>query len=155
TILVLLLAWLWLPAPGTTDVSIFLRWAAAASTSVRGAYETMYSLGYPPLGFVFLGGAARLGQALQTDLFTGFKLSLLLCLALTSGLFWLWTRHFVLSLGLFLALLPNSMAYGYTDIYFALLLVGALWALASERLTLFTVLYGGACLVKWQPLVLV
>ena len=152
--LAVLLAWLWLPAPGTTDVAIFLRWAAAAAASPRGSFETFYTLGYPPLGFVFLGGAARLGQALHTDLFTGFKLSLLLGLLLTGGLFWLWTRHFYLSLGLFLALLPNSMAYGYTDIYFAPLLLGALWALYRDRLALFTVLYCGACLVKWQPLVL-
>src|SRR5207244_5428947 len=89
--LAVLLAWLWLPAPGTTDVSIFLRWAAAAGTSARASFETFYFLGYPPLGFVFLGGAARLGQALHTDLFTGYKLSLLLCLLLTGGLFWLWT----------------------------------------------------------------
>jgi hypothetical protein len=152
--LALLLAWLWLPAPGTTDVPIFLRWAAAAAISARASFETFYTLGYPPLGFVFLSGAAWLGQALHTDLFTGYKLSLLLCLVLTSGLFWLWTRHFYLSLGLFLALLPNAMAYGYTDIYFATLFVGALWALYHNKLALFTLLYGGACLVKWQPLVL-
>ena len=150
----LLLALLWFQAPGTTDVPIFLRWAAAASHSVRGSYAVFSSYGYPPLGFVILGGAAWMAQALKADLFSGYKLSLLLGLVLTGGLFWLWTRHFYLSLGLFLALLPNSMAYGYTDIYFAVFLVGALWALSKNKLTLFTILYSGACLVKLQPLLL-
>jgi hypothetical protein len=154
TLCAVLLALVWWPAPGTTDVAIFLRWAAAAASSLRGSYATFYTYGYPPLQFVILGGAARLAQALQMDLFTGFKLSLLLSLLLTGGLFWLWTRNFYLSLGLFLALLPNGMAYGYTDLYFAVFLVGALWALHSRRLALFTVLYCAACLVKLQPLIL-
>ena len=154
TLFAILLAILWLPAAGTTDVPIFLRWAAAAAVSVRGSYATFSAFGYPPLGFVILRGAALIAKALNADLFTGFKLSLLLGLVLTGGLFWLWTRNFYLSLGLFLALLPNSMAYGYMDIYFAPFLVGALWALYKNKLALFTVLYCGACLVKWQPLVL-
>jgi Gpi18-like mannosyltransferase len=154
TLFAILLAILWLPAAGTTDVKIFLRWEAAAAISVRGSYATFSTFGYPPLGFVFLRGAALIAKALNADLFTGFKLSLLLGLVLTGGLFWLWTRNFYLSLGLFLALLPNSMAYGYTDIYFAPFLVGALWALHKNKLALFTVLYCGACLVKLQPLVL-
>jgi hypothetical protein len=150
----LILALLWLPTPGTTDVPIFIRWAAATSSGVRDSYASFFSYGYPPLGFVFLRGAVWIAAAVNGDLFIGYKVSLLLALVLTGGLFWLWTRNFYLSLGLFLALLPNSMAYGYTDIYFAVLLVGALWALYKNRLALFTVLYCGACLVKWQPLIL-
>jgi hypothetical protein len=154
TVLAILLAVLWLPAPGTTDVPIFLRWAAATANGVRGSYATFFVYGYPPLGFVFLRGAVWIAEALKADLFTGYKLSLLFSLVLTGGLFWLWTRNFYLSLGLFLALVPNSMTYGYTDIYFAAFLVGALWALYQNKLVLFIVLYCGACLVKWQPLVL-
>ncbi len=154
TLFAILLALLWLQAPGTTDVPKFLRWAAAAAITVRGGYATFFGYGYPPLGFVFLRGAALIAEALNADLFIGFKLSLLLSLLLTGGLFWLWTRNSYLSLGLFLALLPNSMTYGYTDIYFAPFLVGALWALYKNKLALFTVLYCGASLVKWQPLVL-
>jgi len=73
-LLAILLALLWLPAPGTTDVNIFLRWAAATAQGVRSSYATFYGLGYPPLGFVFLRGAGLLAAALRTDLFTGFKL---------------------------------------------------------------------------------
>jgi hypothetical protein len=153
-LLAVVLAILGLPAPGTTDVPIFLRWAAAAAVSVRGSYAAFYQFGYPPLHFVLLRGAPLLATALRTDLFTGFKVSLLLGLLLTGGLFWLWTRNSYLSLALFLALLPSSMLYGYTDIYFAPLLVGAVWALNKGRLTLFSVLYGLACLVKLQPLIL-
>jgi hypothetical protein len=154
TLFAILLALLWFQAPGTTDVPIFLRWAAAASHGVRASYATFYTYGYPPLGFVILRGAALIAEALNADLFIGFKSSLLLSLLLTGGLFWLWTRNFYLSLGLFLAFLPNSMTYGYTDIYFATFLVGALWALYRNKFALFTVLYCGACLVKWQPLLL-
>ncbi len=154
TLFAILLALLWLQAPGTTDVPIFLRWAAAAAISVRGSYATFFAYGYPPLGFVILRGAALIAETLNTDLLIGFKLSLLLSLLVTGGLFWLWTRNFYLSLGLFLALLPNAMTYGYTDIHFAPFLVGALWALHRNKLALFTVLYGGACLVKLQPLIL-
>ena len=154
TLCAILLALLWLQAPGTTDVPKFLRWAAAAAISVRGSYATFFDFGYPPLGFVILRSAALIAAALNVDLFIGFKLSLLLSLLLADGLFWLWTRNFHLSLGLFLALLPNSMAYGYTDMYFAAFLVGALWALYKDKLALFTVLYCGACLVKLQPLIL-
>src|SRR5437868_1812231 len=96
TLLALVLAVFWLPAPGTTDVAIFLRWAAATANGLRGSYEAFAGYGYPPLGFVFLRGAGLLAEALKTDLFTGFKLSLLISLALTGGLFWLWTRHFYL-----------------------------------------------------------
>ena len=135
-LLAVLLAILGLPAPGTTDVPIFLRWAAAAAVSLRGSYAAFYQFGYPPLHFVLLRGAALMASALGTDLFTGYKTSLLLGLLLTGGLFWLWTRDSTLSLALFLALLPSSMLYGYTDIYFAPLVVGALWALNKGKLAL-------------------
>ena len=62
-LLAVVLAVLGLPAPGTTDIPIFLRWVAAAAVSLRSSYAVFYQFGYPPLHFVLLRGAALLATA--------------------------------------------------------------------------------------------
>ena len=46
------------------------------------------------------------------------------------------------------------MALGDLDIFFAPILVFALWALQCRNVLLSTLLFTIACLVKWQPVIL-
>jgi hypothetical protein len=149
-----LLAPLFLKASGTTDVEIWLHWMRQiASKGLLTGYGEMEA-DYPPLGFAILWGVAKLSLGLEISLFAGLKASLLLALLLTIAVFWAWTRDAVLSAALELVLIPSAVCLAYLDVYFAPVLLLALWALQRGRVGWFAALYTAACLIKWQPLVL-
>ena len=146
---------LFAPFPGTSDLgSFWLPWMGNldARGLVRGYAAN--SGDYPPGSAIVLTIALRLGDLVAVDHFTALKWSILIFLSISSLLFWLWTRRFLLTAGLHLALLLNSLALGYIDIYFAPWLIGALWALQTRRLVTFAVCFTVACLTKWQPVLL-
>jgi hypothetical protein len=143
-----------LRSPGTSDVSdAFLKWMKHIRTDglVEG-YEL--DPDYPPLTWVYLWAASRVGKVFHENDLIGLKIVLTAVLFVTSGLFWLWTRNLRLAVALHLALLLSSVALGYLDILVAPALLGSLWALKEKRLLLFSALFVSACLTKWQPIVL-
>lgn len=153
-LLVFLISLLFLNSHGTSDMEIWLQWADNAYIlGVVAGFEANQA-DYPPITTAILLVAVRLGQVLELPALTAIKLSIILFLCLTSLACWLWTRDVVVTLLMHLALLLNSAALAYVDIYFAPTLVLALWALKQRKLLLFTMFYSIACLTKWQPLII-
>src|SRR5262249_34466467 len=104
-------------------------------------YAASQSSDYPPLASAILWVADQEFQPLHTGIFLSIKFSILFFLFVTAGLFWLWTRDLTVSLILCFALLLNSVAFGYLDIYFAPAFIFSLWMLEERR-------------IKWQPMII-
>jgi hypothetical protein len=138
-------------SPGTSDVQIWLNWLN--NSIERGAIRGFAAnhADYPPLASTLLYAANRALQPFGVDPFLSLKYSLLFFLLVTAGVFLTWTRSLQATLILYFALLHNSVALGYLDIYFAPTLVLALWALKQERWVWFSLLFALTCLIKWQP----
>jgi hypothetical protein len=143
-----------LHSPGTSDVDIWERWARNADQQGLKAGFAANRADYPPLTTALLFCAVRFFGIFGAFTFLAIKISITLFLFLTSFLFWLWTKDLAAVLILHTALILNSVALGYTDIYVAPSLVLALWALKERRLRPFSIFYTLACLTKWQPLII-
>ena len=153
-LLMILVSLLFLNSHGTTDMEIWLQWSENADNlGVVAGFEANHA-DYPPITTAILLDAVRLGQVLELPALTAIKLSIILFLCLTSLACWLWTKDVGVTLLMHLALLLNSAALAYVDIYFAPTLVLALWALKQRKLLFFTVCFTIACLTKWQPLII-
>ena len=142
-------------APGTWDVSYyFLPWMDRVSQfGLREGYA-LNSIDYPPLTSAILLGVVKSGRVLQLAYLPAFKLSLLLFLCLTSFLFYLWTRHFTLTVLLHAALILNSLGLGYVDVYYMPFLLGAFWAFQRDKWAIATLLFSIASFTKWQPIII-
>lgn len=153
-LVVSLLALSFLHSPGTDDVEFWMKWIAnLESHGVVSGYRANCQM-YPPLSPVILFIAAQVSRLFRIDVFTGFKLSLVMFLLLTSALFLAWTKDLFLTAMVQLTLILNSTALAYLDIYFAPTLLLSLWALKARRLSWFTILFSVTCLMKWQPIII-
>lgn len=141
---------------GTDDTKGWSRFIAQTQESgIVGGYRSAgASYPYPPLSFVMLDLTARAAGKIGVSERTGVKLAIYGMLLLTLAAFLAYTRNWMLTGGLGIALILSSVALAYIDIFFAPFLVLALWALHRERWWLFAALFAVACLIKWQPLVL-
>jgi hypothetical protein len=143
-----------LHTPGTGDVAAWLRWLEAVE---RHGVSAGYALSYPinpPLTFVFLLPVAALKQWLGITPLLAIKASLFLFWCLSAAVFHAWTRDRWLTVGLQLAILLNSVALGYLDVWYTPTLLLALRALQLQRHAWFVVLFAISSLIKWQPLIL-
>lgn len=152
--LALLAALVFVQSPGTTDVDIWTNWVKNASLRGPVSGFALNQADYPPLSTVFLWAGNQFFQVFDLSIFRAIKVTILVFLLLTTLAFWLWTRDGKLTLLLYFALLLNSMALGYLDIFFAPSLVAALWMLHKRRYAWFSLFYATACLTKWQPLLI-
>lgn len=154
-IILFLATLLFFNAPGTWDVSYyFLPWMDTVSQfGLREGYA-LNSIDYPPLTSAILLGVVESGRVLHLPYLPAFKLSLLLFLSLTSLLFYLWTRHFSLTILLHASLILNSLGLGYVDVYYMPFLLGALWAFQRNKWAIATLLLSIACFTKWQPIII-
>jgi hypothetical protein len=150
----LLAGLIFVQSPGTTDVDIWRTWINHALA--RGVVDGFAAnqADYPPLATAILYGATRIFDLYGLSVFIAIKLSILFFLWLTSFFFWLWTRDVKVTLILYFALLLNSVALGYIDIYFAPTLILGLWMLKERRYFWFAALYTLTCLIKWQPILI-
>jgi hypothetical protein len=146
--------WKLLDSPGTTDVAVFTRWLANVDTrGLIDGYRANEST-YPPVTSIIFFIAARVGRLLGIGGFMAIKWSLAVFLGLSVVLTWRWTRSAGVATIAWWALLLNSVALGYVDIYLVPSLILALWALRDGRLGWFTAFYAASCLTKWQPLII-
>ena len=148
-----LLALLLLNSPGTSDMGIPTWSDNLERLGLVHGFAANHA-DYPPLTSAILLGAVRLGELVDVRPFVAIKLSILTFLGLTCLACWRWTKDMRVTAALFLALLLNSALLAYVDIYLAPALVLGLWALKEERLELFSLCFGAACLTKWQPLII-
>jgi hypothetical protein len=152
--LLILITASFLHSPGTNDVGIRMRWAENADTYGVVAGFAANKADYPPLTSVILLCAVRASRSLGISAFDAVKLSIFLFLVLTSFVFWLWTKNFLVTTMLYLSLLLNSVALVYTDVYFAPALILSMKAIKERKLAWFTTFFSVACLTKWQPIIL-
>jgi len=153
-VLVNLIALSFFFSAGTGDVSIWGTWMREIATSgLIGGY-TASDTDYPPLAFVFLAAVVKCAAAFGTDPFVVLKLSLFVFLLATALCFYWFTRNLILAAALELALILNSMALGYLDIYVAPCLIAAFFLLQRGHFTVGFILFGLSCSIKWQPLII-
>ena len=141
-------------SPGTGDVGTWGHWMSEISESglIRGYVQS--DTDYPPLAFVILAGVVKCAAAFGATPFVVLKSSLLLFLWIGAGCFCWFTRNLVLTVALELALMLNSMALGYLDIYFAPFLIAAFFLLQRGHFTVGFILFALSCSIKWQPLII-
>jgi hypothetical protein len=143
-----------LPSPGAEDVRYWLTWMQEVDNKgIVPAYKAITLLDYPPLIFLIFFGVAKLAALFHLEMFFCLKLSLLAFLLSTALIFFTWTKNLGLAALVQLALLLNSLALVYVDIYFAPTLLLSLWALKARKLGWFTLLFSITCLIKWQPII--
>jgi len=153
-LLLLLVAVSFLNSPGTGDRHYWNDWVKNANDLgvVQGFRAN--NLDYPPLTALFLFAGVRLFSFAGVEQFLAIKLVILAFLVATSLVFWLWTRHFWLTVTLYVSLLLDSVLLTYVDVLILPTLLLALWALHKRRLWLFTLFFAVAFLTKWPPLIL-
>jgi hypothetical protein len=150
----LLIGLIFTESPGTTDVDIWRSWSKNAhELGLIGGFRANHA-DYPPLASAILLAGYHVFDQAGFTLFQTIKLTILVFLLLSAFLFWLWTRNPILSLALYAALLLNSVALGYIDIFFAPSLILALWMLKEHRWGWFSLFYALSCLTKWQPILI-
>ena len=154
-LLVGLVALLFLRSPGTSDVPLFMRWMDNVDRlGVVEGYAANQTA-HPPLYAVIFWLVAKLADGLAVSHFIAYKLSLLLAWVLTGVCLWQWTHSAVTITAVLLALIPNSLALGYFDVYLMPLLLSALWAARQQRWVLFSTSFTLMALTKAQGLILV
>src|SRR5438552_18616184 len=86
--------------------------------------------------------------------FLALKWSLFIFLLATAASFYWLSRNLILTAALEFSLIPNSVALGYLDIYFAPFLIAAFFCLQRGHFTIGVVLFAISCSIKWQPLLI-
>lgn len=146
-------SWISWSAPGTLDVDgHWLPWLTTLSR--YGLIEGYAAIAddYPPGTATLLFLARRLLPA-ASDM-TVLK-SLIATAQLGSALlFMMHTRRVGLSLAYVLAVALSGSFLGYLDIFFAIPLLAALFAALDGRPILSATTFGLACIIKWQPIIL-
>lgn len=141
-------------SPGSNDIDIWGNWMHAISNfGLVGGY-TGSDTDYPPLAFVILAGVVKIAAALQTSPFVVLKCSLFIFLLGTAAVSYCFTRNLLLTAALELALILNSMALSYLDIYVAPFFIASLFFLQRGKLNIGFVLFAISCFMKWQPLII-
>ncbi|WP_421994943.1 hypothetical protein [Reyranella sp.] len=149
----LILSLLFLRAPGSDDVAEeFLPWMASLHDLGLGAgYESWEDM-YPPGVAILLNLADRLLPRAENF----YVLSSLVGAAQLAAalLFAVHARSLVLSLAFLAATALSSSALMYLDVLYAVPLLVAFYASLDRRPTLAASAFAVACLIKWQPLIL-
>jgi hypothetical protein len=145
---------LFLNAPGTNDVESLVTWSRILDQHGLGAGYAASGADYPPIGVALVHGAIHSGAAWRLSAELSLKVAILLFLLLTLLLFYLATRDLVLTVLLEAALLLNSVALGYIDVFFAPLLLLMVIALARRQVGWALTFFALACFTKWQVLII-
>jgi hypothetical protein len=140
--------------PGTDDVITDLSWISNAEKfGIIHGFEVNEDC-YPPLIPIILYAMYEAGSPLGLSDFAVLKTCLLVFLTMTSLVTFLWTRNAWFALLIHMALILNSMALAYLDIFMAPTFIASFWALSRNRLALFSILFTLTCCLKFQPLII-
>jgi hypothetical protein len=150
----ILVALLFINSPGTGDVTIFVGWT---NTILRYGIVDGYARNatvQPPLYAVIFWVIGTAAHWLHVLVFLAYKTSLFVAWLATGLALRLWTSDAVVVWAVLLALVPNSLALGYFDIYLAPPLLVALWAAREQRWVLFSTAFAVFVLIKAQAIIL-
>lgn len=138
-------------APGTGDFRVWLYWMNLLDQ--QGFYKTLVQINdnYPPFSLMILDALLHLSHWTGLTSFFWLKMSMFLGLFGTTALFYAWTRHLGLTVGLYLTLLVN-VGCGYVDVYWSVTLIAALWALHRNHFGFAAGLYTLSVMTKPQPM---
>jgi hypothetical protein len=149
-----LVALVFLRAPGSSDVSIWLGWQERAlNLGLLKGYKTRW-VDYPPLSFTILWVTGKLSLLAGIKRHLGLKVMLLVFLLATLACAQAWRRNVRITAALLWLVIPDSVALGYLDVMYAPTLLGMVWAMHAGRSALALLLLACSCLLKWQPLLL-
>ena len=139
---------------GSGDVGFWTNWATATRDNglVRGYAAARTD--YPPLSVLILGLSERVSRAVGASTVLGVKASIAAFLFLTSLTVYAHASNALLTAAFHLALVPNSLALGYIDVFYAPTLILALSMLKRSRFTTFAILFAVSFMIKWQCVVI-
>jgi hypothetical protein len=159
-----------LPAPGTMDVDVFLRWGDELYRSgIRSGYSAIVSrweatfLGhnwelhggeYPPIGCALLAIVAAIADLLRASHLLVYKAVLLVWALASCGTIWAVTRSLPVAVAFYAATLLSTAGLGYTDIMTVPFVIATLAATRAEHPGRAVFWFAAAALVKWQVLLL-
>jgi hypothetical protein len=153
-VLGVLVALVFLRAPGSSDVSIWLGWQERAlDLGLLKGYKTRW-VDYPPLSFLLLWVMGKISYLADIKRHLGLKVMLLVFLLATLACAQAWHRNVRITTALLWLVIPDSVALGYLDVIYAPALLGMVWAMHAGRSALALLLLACSCLLKWQPLIL-
>ena len=140
---------------GTSDMNTWLVWGRRAyELGIVAAYPMNGNL-YPPFASVLLWLSHSMAVLAGIAPVWMVKCSLLVFLLATTFVFYRWSnRDLPATLCFYAAMLLSSLGLAYLDIYFAPVLLLALYFLQQHKLPQFAVLFMAACLIKFPPLLL-
>lgn len=147
---------LFLNAPGTHDVSTWLHdlWVPSYQKwGLIGGYIGAED-DYPPLSFIIVAMVSQISEFSGLPILLVYKIVLFCFLTATTAIFYYFTRNPLLASLLHLSSTLCSTVLGYLDIMFAPFLVLSLFFLRERKLTLSTLCFTIASLMKYLPLVL-
>lgn len=139
---------------GTHDIDTWLTWG-------RHAYENGVIKGYamdgnlyPPLAEVLLWLSYTLAIFMGVAPVYTLKIFLLVFLLLATTIFYRWShKNLPTTLGFYAAMLLSSLGLAYLDIFFAPVLLFALYCLQQGKINPFVFFFTLACLIKFPPLI--
>jgi hypothetical protein len=159
-----------LPAPGTMDVDVFLKWGdelyrsgfRTGYAAVVGRWEAtfigqnwdLHGGEYPPIGFALLEAVAAIADLLRAAPLLVFNASLLGFTLVSAAGIWAVTRSVDHVLAFFAATLLATAGLGYTDMMTAPFVIAALAEARAGRAERAVVWFVVGVLVKWQVLLL-
>ena len=158
-VLTVILSLIMIRSPGTEDVTTFLYWTELVyQNGLVAGYSKIISdlhFFYPPLSATILYIARAFGKALELSPLMSFKVTILTFQLLSTGVILLLSSSYWVAAALNASLLLSGVGLGYMDVCVAPFLILAFWAFQSRRDVLGAALFLIACLIKWQPLILI
>jgi hypothetical protein len=158
-VLTVILSLMMIRSRGTVDVTTFLYWTEIVyQNGLVAGYSKIISdlhFFYPPLSATILYIARAFGNAVGLSPLGSFKVTILMFQLLSTGVILLLSGSYWVAAALNASLLLCGVGLGYMDVCVAPFLIVAFGAFQSRRDVLGTALFLVACLIKWQPLILV
>jgi hypothetical protein len=137
---------------GSGDVLVFGVWLRRAQSLGLTESYSHVSTDYPPgsVSLLLLSSAV-----FSASTFWSIKLLVGVFLLGTGVIAGLWLRDITAATVMVAALAVNAAALGYLDVVYGVPLLLAMWALQKECFALFSFSFATACLIKWQPVILI
>lgn len=158
-VLTVILSFIMIRSPGTEDVTTFLYWTEIVyRNGLVAGYSKIISelyFFYPPLSVTILYITRSFGNTLGLSPLMSFKVTILTFQLLSTGIVLLLSGSYWVAAALNASLLLCGVGLGYMDVCVAPFLILAFWAFQSRRDVLGAALFLIACLIKWQPLILI